>query len=414
MEKTIKDKYYLECITCGKTLEANPAALTCPDCGDYKGTLDVLYDYDRISENLANIDFIGENIYEIFFDILPFDNTELLPPLSVGETPLYFNERLNKALATTGTYIKDDTVNPSSSYKDRATAIAIAMAKQDNKDTIAVASTGNAAASTATLAAAAGIKAVVFVPSSAPEAKLTQLYIHGAEVLKFDANYDEIFDLCTECCNRFGWYNRNTAINPFTGEGKKTSAYEIFLDLGTAPDSIIIPVGDGCILSGIYKGYFDLLKLGLINKIPRLFGIQAEGCAPLVKSFREKRSIERWEKIGTEADSIAVGFPRDGMKALRAVSETKGEFISVSDQAIFEAQKELAQYAGIFAEPSASAAYGGYKKLLTGDLIDRNETAVIMITGSGLKDIVFTSGRLNMSDKPLKPNIQSVAEKLKM
>ncbi len=413
MEKALRGKYYLKCVSCGREFNSDPDALTCPDCGEFDGTLDVLYDYERIWKK-SNITF-GKSItvFKEFSDILPFSGEHLIPPLKVGDTPLYKISNSVEGFELSHSYIKDDTINPSGSFKDRATAVAIAMAKESGKNTIAVASTGNAAASTAALAASSGMRAVLFVPASAPTAKLTQLYIYGAKVLKFKAQYDEIFDLCGECSFRFNWYNRNTVVNPFTGEGKKTAALEIYRDLGKAPDNVIVPVGDGCILSGTYKGFFDLLKIGLIEKMPRLFGIQAEGCSPLVKAFKGNGIIEKWGEIDTNADSIAVGFPRDGTKALRSIRETKGAFASVNDGEIFKAQYLLARTMGIYAEPSAAASFGGFIKLLRNGIIDDDAVNVILITGNGLKDVGFTGRYMELQQEDvLEPNIEAVIEKL--
>jgi len=412
MEKIVSGKYFLKCITCGRQHNVDPHILTCSECGEYNGTLDVIYPYEEISKKLGKQGLIGGNVFEIFDDIMPFDFPAFIPTVYIGGTKLMKSDALNHYCGTSRTYISDDTRQPSASFKDRATSIAIAMAKQAKMSTMAVASTGNAAASTAVLAAASGMQAILFVPKSAPLPKLTQLYIHGAKVLKFDARYDEIFDLCTQCCKQFGWYNRNTAVNPYTGEGKKTAALEIFLDLGRAPDNLIVPVGDGGIMSGMYKGFWDLNELGLIDSIPRLFGVQAAGCAPLVRAFEDDAQIKPWGKVSTSADSIAVALPRDGIKAMRAVRQTGGRFVDVSDEDIFKAQFDLARLTGIYAEPSAAASFAGFLKLMEGEFIKKNEVSVILITGSGLKDTSFSTKYLNMKEKPLSPDIKSVSKRL--
>jgi threonine synthase len=228
-----------------------------------------------------------------------------------------------------------------------------------------------------------------------------------------DCDYDEAFELCQDACNKFGWYNRNTAVNPFTGEGKKTVALEIARDLGKAPDVVICPVGDGCIIGGIYKGFYDLKKLGLIKSIPRLYGIQAEGAAPLVKAFNDNTDFQPISNINTIADSISVGYPRDGVKALRAVKTTNGAMISVDDQEIIDAQKYLASSAGVFIEPAASAAIAGLIKLKDKKDIQPDETIVTILTGHGLKDIETVMKNINTDIEVIKPDINFIAEKIK-
>ncbi len=225
-----------------------------------------------------------------------------------------------------------------------------------------------------------------------------------------DCNYDTAFDLCQSACERFGWYNRNTAVNPFTGEGKKSASLEIAVDLGGAPDAVVCPVGDGCIIGGLYKGFADLHGLGLIEHIPRLFGVQAEGASPVVRAFESGSDIIPQKSAKTAADSISVGYPRDGVKALRAVKESGGAMIAVSDGEILEAQKTLASKAGIFAEPAASAGMAGLMSLLEKGLIGRDEKIVLVLTGHGLKDIDTALGQMAMDEKAVSPDIESIAK----
>ncbi len=407
-------KYYLKCINCGRELEANPRASTCPDCGPFKGTLDVIYPLEELSERYGKgiSGLSGKNIFDTFSDIFPFEHVGNLPPLSVGGTPYFQSPNLAELTGMNHLWFKDDGRNPSASLKDRASAVAIAMARESGADIIAVASTGNAASSLATLAAAVCMKAVLFVPGNVPQPKLVQIMIHGARILRLDCDYDTAFDLCQQACDRFGWYNRNTAVNPFTGEGKKSVALEIALDLGEAPDGVVCPVGDGCILGALYKGFADLKGLGLIDKLPRLFGVQAENADPLVKAIFLKREIEPQKDVKTIADSIAVGYPRDGHKALRAVKNTGGAIISVSDKEILSAQSTLASKGGIFAEPAASASYAGLTRLIENNQVDINEKIVVLLTGHGLKDIDTARGNVGSETDLIKPDIETIEKQL--
>jgi threonine synthase len=287
------------------------------------------------------------------------------------------------------------------------------MAQEAGAKVIATASTGNAASSLATLAASTSLEAVVFVPRNAPRAKMIQIAIHGAQIIKLDCDYDHAFDLCQEACAKFGWYNRNTAVNPFTGEGKKSAALEIARDFGRAPDSVICPVGDGCIIGGLYKGFSDLFGLGLIDKMPRLYGIQAKGASPLVSAFMMDGEPVILSETDTIADSISVGYPRDSAKALRAVKSTNGAMIAVTEEEILSAQKILARDGGIFAEPAAAASYAGLLALVESGQIDKDEKVVVLITGHGLKDIDAAAHNVSGDIETISPEIDAVEWKIK-
>ncbi len=408
-------KYELKCVTCGHSVAPTKQDATCPNCGPLKGTLDVVYPLETLKAKFRSplAQYRGCDVYRDFADIFPYDAPDNLPPLPFGRTPLFKSPGIGRHLGIDNFYMKDDSRNPSASLKDRASAVAIAMARESGADTIACASTGNAASSLATLAAAAGMKTVVFVPKDAPAPKLTQILMHGALAIRLNCGYDRAFDLCQEACKHFGWYNRNTAINPFAGEGKKSAAIEIAVSLGRAPDSVVCPVGDGCIIGGLYKGFADLLGLGLIEKMPRLYGVQAEGAAPLVRAFENGGDVVPLEITNTIADSIAVGCPRDSVKAIRAVINTRGAMISVSDRKILAAQKTLAATAGIFAEPAASAAYAGLLRLIENDSIPRSETTVALLTGHGLKDIETARKNVTADIEVTKPDMHSVIERIR-
>jgi threonine synthase len=331
--------------------------------------------------------------------------------LPVGWTPLLPPHRLREYLGTPNLFVKDDGRNPTASFKDRATAVVLASAIESGRDVITCASTGNAAVSLAGLCAAAGLKCIIFVPGEIPLPKLSQLAIYGARILMIDGTYDQAFDLCEEAVSRWGWFDRNTGVNPCAAEGKKTAAFEICEQLEfQLPDAIVLPVGDGCIMGGLYKGFRDFRDLGLISSIPALIGVQSAGCNPLVTAFRNSRGVVPVIPR-TGVDSIAVGNPRDSRKALRAASLTGGDIIAVDDEEIFHWQAVLARQGGIFAESAASASVAGYVHLLEEGTLKRDQKVVLMLTGSGLKDLSRIARSMT---KPaiLAPRLEEIAKKI--
>ncbi len=266
-----------------------------------------------------------------------------------------------------------------------------------NRSVVATASTGNAAAALAALAAAAGQPNVIFVPASAPPAKIAQLLIYGSIVLAIDGSYDQAFDLCVAACDEFGWYNRNTGFNPYMTEGKKTVSYEIAEQIAAmtrssesgfrAPNAVFVSVGDGCIIGGVHKGFKDLLALGWIESMPRLYGVQSTRSSALYNAWKSGAEVPEPVQATTRADSISVNAPRDPIKALNAVRQTEGAFIAVEDEAILQAIPPLAQLAAVFAEPAGATALAGLTKAVDGGMVDPSETVVVINTGSGLKDI---------------------------
>jgi threonine synthase len=305
-------------------------------------------------------------------------------------TPLIDAPRLAAALDLRKVWVKDEGRNPTGSLKDRASALIVARALEAGIDVISTASTGNAAAALAGMCASVGRVPVIFVPASAPEAKIAQLLVYGAQVLLVEADYDTAFDLCTQMCREQGWYCRNTGINPYTAEGKKTAAFELSEALGwQVPDCVIVSVGDGNIIAGMHKGFMDLLRLGWISRIPRLIGVQAEGSSPLVRAWRkgtQARDMQP-EPATTLADSISAGLPRDRAKALRAVRETDGAFVAVSDDEIIASIPPLARLSGVFAEPAAAAAYAGARRARDEGFLSADDRVALLVTGSGLKDV---------------------------
>lgn len=298
-------------------------------------------------------------------------------------------------------FLKDEGLNPSQSFKDRASAMIIVRAAEQDVDVVCGASTGNAGSSMACMAAAANRRCVVFVPEAAPPAKIAQLLIYGAKVIAVRGTYDDAFDLCAQVCKERGWFNRNTGFNPFTREGKKTCSFELYEQLGwQAPDRVVVPTGDGNIISGIWKGMKDLHEIGLIDRLPRIDCAQAEGSAAVTRAVEHVRATgfapagDDWSGLmiapvqaRTLADSISVDDPRDGLAAVRSVVESGGEAVTSTDEEILDAIKEVARQTGVFVEPSCACAWAGLKKLAAAGRVDPDERIVCLMTGSGLKDI---------------------------
>ncbi|NBD35022.1 MAG: threonine synthase [Chloroflexi bacterium] len=401
----------LKCTICGKTYGVDEIDYICPEHGD-DGIVDVLYDYDAIRANISREDLARNHNRTIwrYKPLMPVAPESAEPPLRVGWTPLYAAPRLAEKLGLRHLWVKDDGVNPTASFKDRASAVAVVKAREAGAEIITTASTGNAAAALAGLSASVGLPAVIFVPKSAPEAKIAQHLIYGARVMLVDGTYDDAFELTLKVAREFGWYNRNTAYNPYMTEGKKTGILEICEQLAwDAPDRVFVPVGDGCIIGSVHKGLKDLMALGWIDHMPKIMGVQAEGSSPLVDAW--ERGIEGWEMEPVSAisvaDSIVAGLPRDRNKALAAVRETDGAYIAVSDQEILDAIPTIARNTGVFSEPAAAASYAGLVKAVDQGLVDPQERVVVMLTGSGLKDI--KSAMKTVPEPPIvAPNLDAV------
>lgn len=403
----------LKCVLCGREFDPRQAINTCPSCG-LDGTLDVLYDYDEKKKLLSRDYFsrLQERSLWRYRSILPVVDERNIPSLDVGWTPLYESSRLASRYGVAGVYVKDDGRNPTGSLKDRASAVGVAKALDFNQEIVACASTGNAASSLSGFAACAGLSSYIFVPEKAPVAKVTQLLVYGAEVILVKGDYEDAFNLATAAIERWGWYNRNCAINPYLVEGKKTCALEIAEQLDwNVPDRVFVSVGDGCIISSVYKAFFDLLQLGLIDRIPRITGVQAEGASPIYQAVKSGAERVAFTSANTIADSISVGAPRNWAKALRAVRESGGDVVTVSDREILEAMPELARETGVFGEPAGVTGFAGFKKMaLRGDL-GPDERIAFIVTGNGLKDIVSAQKAVG-SPILADPDIEDLAAKL--
>lgn len=379
----------LSCVLCGRRFDPEDPVLTCPDCG-LDGTLDVTYDYEAAAKvlNRASLAECERRDLWRYMAVLPVSGKESIPDLAVGWTPLYRSKRLAEKWGVREVFIKDDGRNPTGSLKDRASAVGVMKALEARQKVVSCASTGNAASSLAGFAAVAGLSSVIFVPEEAPSAKIAQLLVYGAKVVLVRGGYEKAFDLATQAIDTWGWYNRNCAINPYLVEGKKTCAMEVAEQLGwDLPDVVFVSVGDGCIVSGLYKGFFDLLRLGITDRIPRIVGVQAEGAAPIWKAFRNGSDRVEFAPAQTVADSISVGSPRNWAKALRAVRESFGEMITVTDDEILSAIPELARSTGVFGEPAGVTGFAGFRKMAEQGLIGKNERVAVIVTGNGLKDI---------------------------
>lgn len=401
----------LKCTSCGQEYQPDSPILTCPDCGQ-KGILDVIYNYDYIKKNTSRKMLSCNQDYSIwrYSPFLPVLKDSPRTPLKVGWTPLYTPKILAKTLGLKYLFIKDDGLNPTASLKDRASAIAVVKACEEGYKTVSCSSTGNAASSLAGNAAAMGLKSVIFVPQRAPQGKVAQLLIFGATVISVQGNYEDTFRLSAEAIDRWGWYNRNAAINPYLVEGKKTVTMEICEQLDwEVPDWAIFSVGDGCTIAGAWKGFKDLYQVGLIDRLPKMIGVQAEGCCPITKAF-QGAALEPMEE-NTIADSIAVGVPRNPQKALNAIRESKGTMINVSDEEILLAMKLLGHTTGIFGEPAGVTGLAGLKKLIEMDVINPNDRIVTCVTGNGLKDI---QNAIKAAGAPIKvnPDMDELKEKL--
>lgn len=390
------------CSLCGEEYSPTEVTYTCPKDG---GNLDVLLDYESIKNKYKPEDILSRKDTSLwsYLPLLPVsappgDST----PLHVaGGTPVFKLGPLGLRLGLSNLWLKDESRNPSASFKDRASAIVVARAQEIKAEIVVTASTGNAGAALAGMSAAIGQKAVIFAPKSAPPAKVAQLLIFGAKVILVDGTYDDAFDLTIKAANEFGWYCRNTGYNPFTAEGKKTAAFEIWEwwhdahreihkkvseETDHAPLTIFVSVGDGNIISGIHKGFKDLQKLDWMPRPPRIIGVQAKGSAAIANAFHADTEEITPVSAKTIADSISVDLPRDGVRAVRAAKETGGTYITVSDREILKAIAELGRE-GIFAEPAGATAYAGLVRAVSSGVVGSDDPILVLNTGSGLKDV---------------------------
>ena len=381
------------CSLCGTQYKPDEVMYLCPLDG---GNLDVLLDFDTIRKKIAIENITASRDFSIwrYLPLLPVaePGAQGTPLRAVGWTPVYHSHQLQKLSGLPNLWLKDESSNPTASFKDRASALVVARARQIGAEVVVAASTGNAGAALAGMAAAVGQRAVIIAPQSAPQAKIAQLLVYGAQVILITGTYDQAFELAIQAAQDFGWYCRNTGFNPFTIEGKKTAAFEIWetilrrLPPGPRPPAIFVPVGDGNILASIHKGLKDLIALGWWEQMPRLFAVQAAGSAAVINTYLSKGEQIIPVSAHTLADSISVDLPRDGVRAVRAIRQSGGGAVLVSDDEILRAISQMGK-AGIFAEPAGAAAYAGMSKALDQGLITPEDNVIVLNTGSGLKDV---------------------------
>ena len=404
----------LACVLCGQAYPPDPFRYTCPSCGP-EGLLEVLYDYPEAARRLSPeaLRACPARGVARYAPVLPIRSVLNMPPLRVGGTPFYEAPRLGKLLDLPHLALKDDGQNPTGSLKDRASVVAVTAARELGENLITAASTGNAASSLSGLCASVGMRSVIFVPERAPRAKVAQLLMFGATVLSVRGTYDVAFDLSLRATEEFGWYNRNTGFNPYLLEGKKTAALEIWEDLGyQVPDYVAVSVGDGCIVGGLGKGFRDLHRMGLIDRLPRLVAVQARGSSVLAKAFANGDRVVPEPDADTYADSISVGLPRAAALALRGVRESEGFFVVVEDEEIQAAQVLLARNSGVFAEPAGATPIAGLKKAAAQGLIPEGARVVALVTGNGLKDVDGAMKALDRAPVSISRDLETLRETL--
>jgi threonine synthase len=417
--RQVKMKEFIgyRCSICESEYTQDQVTYTCPKDG---GNLDVVLDFDSIKKKYQVEDITSRDEPSLwrYLPLLPVKDPggEATPLRMAGGTPVYSPAMLKKELGLQNFWIKDEGRNPSASFKDRASSVVVARARELKSEVVVTASTGNAGAALACMSAAVGQKAVIFAPKTAPAAKVAQLLVFGAQVILVDGNYDSAFDLTIDASKEFGWYCRNTGYNPFTVEGKKTGGYEVWeqillnLDDDSKPACIFVSVGDGNIISGIHKGFKDLQNLGWLKQMPRIFGVQSEKSAAIANAFMADTEVITPVSATTIADSISVDLPRDGVRAVRAAKQTNGSYILVPDEEIIQAIASLGKV-GIFAEPAGSTAYAGLVKAKNSGLISDNDPVVVLNTGNGLK--VIKSAMLAVSEAPIiEPSMQALKKHL--
>ncbi|HAV77877.1 MAG TPA: threonine synthase [Anaerolineae bacterium] len=410
------------CSICKTEYAPGDVTYTCPKDG---GNLDVVLDYDAIKSKYKPEDLLSRTDSSLwrYLPLLPVSVPKgfATPLHAAGGTPIYKLTSLAENLGLQNVWLKDESKNPTASFKDRASAIVVARAQELKSEIIVTASTGNAGAALAGMSAAVGQKAIIFAPKSAPQAKVAQLLIFGAKVILVNGTYDDAFDLTVKCAEEFGWYCRNTGYNPFTAEGKKTAAFEIWEwwqeahhelheDVGEEVDhkplTVFVSVGDGNIISGIHKGFKDLQRLSWMQRIPRIVGVQAEGSSAIANAFHGNTETITPVSAQTIADSISVDLPRDGVRAVRASKETDGTYITVTDDEILNAIAELGRV-GVFAEPAGAAAYAGLVKGSANGVVGGEDPALVLNTGSGLKDVRAAMQAVE-SAPIIEPNLEAV------
>lgn len=401
---------HFHCIRCGRRHPPDRVIYTCSECG---GNLDARYDYDGIGKLISRDSLLSDATGSIwrYRPFLPLSRPEPSISLNVGCTPLTRAPYLGNSLGLKHLLIKNDSLNPSASFKDRASYVVLSHCLENKIRHISAASTGNAGTSMACMAACAQASAVIFVPEACPRPKIAQLLIYGATVFSVRGDYTAAFRLCEQVSRKLNWFNRNTGTNPYTREGKKTVSFELWEQMAfDVPDAVVVSVGDGNIISGVYKGFYDLQQAGLIDRLPRIIGVQSTRSAAVTDAFNGD-GIIRAVKGDTLADSISAAMPSDGEAALAAVKNSGGTMVAVEDEDILNAVKTLARSEGVFAEPSGAACLAGLTRLVERHQVDPLEKIVLVVTGSGLKDV---EKALTLTPEPISvsPDADQVIERI--
>ena len=391
------NRYNYKCYKCDKTYlpEKIEKAMIylCPECGKaesnkpLEGVLTIEYEYKNLKQKLSGDEFLKlpPGKFWLYPELWPL-SFKNIPDDKLNRLALPADQLFKYKIESIELWVQDETRNPTLSYKDRASSLVVLKAIELGVKEISAASTGNAGSSLAGICARLGLRSRIYVPKNIPPEKQVQIEAYGAELKIVEGDYDKAFDVCLEDSKKNNWYNRNTAYNPLTIEGKKSAAYDIFISSnGNIPDVIILPVGDGVIISGIFKGFKELLILGWIEKLPRLIAVQAKGSDALVRYLNTDKF--EYKPADTIADSISAGAPRNLYMAAVAVDETNGLAIAVTDDEILSAQKEFIKQTGILCEPSSASVYAAYKKLMAENKFSASDKILLLITGNGLKDI---------------------------
>lgn len=412
----MKNVLGLRCLSCSTEFDVAEILYTCPRCGS---NVDVAYNYIEARKEFNREQLVLNRNYSMwrYLPLLPIHPETHKPSLHVGWTPTYNLPQLARTFSIKALVVKDDGRNPTASFKDRPSALVAAKALEYKATQTTLASSGNAGAAFAAMCNSVNLPCVVFVPESAPKTKVAQLLLYGATVIRVRGDYDTAFDLCSEATQRFGWYNRSTGVNPYTAEGKKTAAYEICEQLNwNVPDWVAVSVGDGNILGGLWKGFKDFYEMKFIDRLPRMLAVQAEGASPIVDAIElgfDRAAFHGIKpvKANTLADSISVGNPRDGLRAVQAIQESKGRALKVSDESILAALARLPRETGVFAEPAGACAYAGFLQGVEKRIFGATDSVLVMITGNGLKDIDAAMRTVEMPPAT-EPNIEAVKAQL--
>jgi threonine synthase len=405
-------EFVYQCSNCGKRYQRDEVRYLCPLCArGYRpgvpliGVLSAQFDYAAIRKKFSK----AKPDWNLFSAV----EEKFFPPIPVGNTPFFRSAVLGNEFGFANVWIKNDGLNPSASLKDRASFLVVAEASRLKEKTIVTASTGNAASALAAVCAAAGKRALIFVPQNAPRAKLVQMILYGATVVPVRGTYDDAFRLSLEYTAKRGGLNRNTAYHPLTIEGKKTAGLEIWVqNHWRVPDAIFVPTGDGVIISGVQKAFCDLKSAGLISRLPRLVCVQAE-TSNAIHRYVETGIYQNAPRPDTIADSISVSIPSNAHLAREAICESGGFSMTVSDDEILDGQRILAVKTGVFAEPASSATVAALKKLRGSKLLGRKEQIVLLITGHGLKDVEAAIRNVQMP-KAVEPTLAGVEGAIEM